>query len=173
MDRLWRWTGEGALPVVIDAASCTHGLVTDIPEVLDDAGKANHAKLQILDSVQWARRLLENLDVDHKLGSVAVHPTCSTRHLALVPELAALAGELAEAVTIPRTSTCCGFAGDRGFLHPELTASATAPEATELEGQSFDAHISTNRTCEVALERATGQPYRSPIEVLEELTRPE
>jgi D-lactate dehydrogenase len=169
--RLWQWSDGGALPIVIDASSCTQGLVAEVVDVLDDEGKARHAELEILDSVAWATRLLEGLDVREKLVSVAVHPTCSTRHLDLVPELARLAGELADSVVIPRSATCCGFAGDRGFLHPELTASATAPQATELDGQSFDAHISTNRTCEIGLERATGRPYRSAIQVLEELTR--
>ncbi len=171
VERLWRWSGEGALPVVIDASSCTLGLAAEVVDSLDDKGKSRHAKLQILDSVTWASRLLGNLEVSAKLGSIAVHPTCSTRHLGLAPELAKLAGELADSAVVPRTSTCCGFAGDRGFLHPELTASATVPEALELAGQSFDAYISTNRTCEIGMERATGERYRSAIEVLEEITR--
>jgi D-lactate dehydrogenase len=69
-------------------------------------------------------------------------------------------------------AACCGFAGDRGFLHPELTAAATAPEAAEVGRQSFDAYLCTNRTCEIGLERATGRPYESVIYLLEELTRP-
>jgi D-lactate dehydrogenase len=72
---------------------------------------------------------------------------------------------------IPRSATCCGFAGDRGFLHPELTASATRQEAEELAGSSHDAYVSTNRTCEIGLERATGRRFRAAIQVLEELTR--
>ena len=82
-----------------------------------------------------------------------------------------LAWELAEDVTVPAAAGCCGFAGDRGFLHPELTDAATAPEAAELEGREFDAYLSANRTCEVGMERATGKQYRSPILLLEELTR--
>ena len=85
--------------------------------------------------------------------------------------LAGVAAALAEEVVEPPSARCCGFAGDRGFLHPELTASATAPEAAELAGESFDAYLCGNRTCEVGLGRATGKPWRSPVELLEELTR--
>jgi len=72
---------------------------------------------------------------------------------------------------IPASATCCGFAGDRGFLHPELTEAATREEAAELAGREFDAYVSSNRTCEIGLERATGRPFRSAIQLLEELTR--
>jgi D-lactate dehydrogenase len=80
--------------------------------------------------------------------------------------------ELADDVFVPPSAACCGFAGDRGFLHPELTASATQEEAAEVKGREFDAHISTNRTCEIGMERATGRPYMHAIQLLEQLTRP-
>jgi D-lactate dehydrogenase len=83
-----------------------------------------------------------------------------------------LAVELADDVFVPPSAACCGFAGDRGLLHPELTAAATQEEAAEVRGRSFDAHISTNRTCEIGMERATGRPYVHAIQLLEELTRP-
>ncbi len=61
---------------------------------------------------------------------------------------------------MPPSATCCGFAGDRGISHPELTAAATRPQAEELSGRHFDAHLSSNRTCEIGLTRATGEPLR-------------
>jgi D-lactate dehydrogenase len=172
VERLWRWSDEGRMPVVIDASSCSQGLATEVVGSLDEANAERHTKLEILDSVAWAARLLPHLEVGQKLGAVAVHPTCSTRQMGLVGELAALSGALAEAVVIPPSATCCGFAGDRGFLHPELTEAATRQEAADLAGQDFDAYVSSNRTCEVGLERATGRPFRSAIQLLEELTRP-
>ncbi len=63
------------------------------------------------------------------------------------------------------------MAGDRGLLHPELTASATRTEAAEVTARSFDAHVSANRTCELALEQATGRPYESVVALLERATR--
>jgi D-lactate dehydrogenase len=79
---------------------------------------------------------------------------------------------LAEDVVLALNATCCGMAGDRGLLHPELTASATRPQAEELADVRADAWVSANRTCEIALERATGEPYESVIQLLERATRP-
>jgi D-lactate dehydrogenase len=56
------------------------------------------------------------------------------------------------------------------MLHPELTAAATADEAAELAGRSFDAHVCGNRTCEIGLSEATGRPYTSFIHLLDQLT---
>ncbi|HWH20032.1 MAG TPA: hypothetical protein VN671_05835, partial [Solirubrobacterales bacterium] len=62
--------------------------------------------------------------------------------------------------------------GDRGISHPELTASATEAEASELSGRHFDAYLSSNRTCEIGMSRATGKTYESVINALERATRP-
>jgi len=48
-------------------------------------------------------------------------------------------------LTVPDSWGCCAFAGDRGLLHPELTASATAAQAAELATGHFDAFASCNR----------------------------
>jgi D-lactate dehydrogenase len=163
-ERLWEWTEEGRLPVVIDAASCTQAVAGIEDERL--------AGVQVLDSVAWAHdRLLPALEVARKVGSATVHPTCATRHMGLAPRLRSLAQALADEVYVAPSATCCGFAGDKGIAHPELTAAATRPQAEELAGRDFDAHLSSNRTCEIGLSRATGERYESFVFLLEELTR--
>lgn len=172
VERLWRWSGEGELPVVIDAASCTHAVAEPGEGVLGEENAARLGELQILDSVAWAHdRLLPRLEVARKVGSATVHPTCATRQMGLAPRLRSLADALAEDVYIAPSATCCGFAGDRGFSHPELSAAATADQAAELSGRDFDAYLSSNRTCEIGLARATGESYESFVFLLEELTR--
>jgi D-lactate dehydrogenase len=171
VERLWAWSGEGALPIVIDAASCTNAVAEPGEGVLGEENAERLARLEVVDSVAWAQRLLPWLEVAEKVGSVAVHPTCATRRMGLAATLRDLAGELAEDVYVPPSATCCAFAGDRGISHPELTASATREQAAELSGRAFDAHLSSNRTCEIALERATGVPYESVVRLLERLTR--
>ncbi len=172
VERLWGWSQEGELPVVIDAASCTHALAEPGEGVLSEENAERLTRLQVLDSVAWAHdRLLPRLEIARKVGSATVHPTCATRHLGLAPRLRSLASALADDVYVAPSATCCGFAGDRGFSHPELTAAATEEQAAELSGRDFDAHLSSNRTCEIGLSRATGEPYRSFVFLLEELTR--
>jgi D-lactate dehydrogenase len=72
---------------------------------------------------------------------------------------------------VPVGTTCCGMAGDRGLLHPELPRSALRDVKAALDGRSFDACVSSNRTCELALQQVTGRAYSSFIFLLEELTR--
>lgn len=104
---------------------------------------------------------------------MAVHPTCSTQHLGLSGTLEDIAGKLAEEVVVPVGTTCCGTAGDRGLLHPELVVSATREEKAVLDVTPADAYLSANRTCEMGLRHATGRPYESFVFLLEELTRTE
>ena len=172
VERLWGWSDEGALPTVIDASSCTHALLDEVPSALGDDNRERHGQLEVIDAVSWARdQLVPRLAIRGKLGSVTVHPTCGGRHVGLDRSLRALAGELADEVHVPPSATCCGFAGDRGFLHPELTEAATLEEAAEIRSGEFDAYVSSNRTCEIGLERATGEPYVHVVQLLEKLTR--
>ncbi len=163
---LRRWSGDGALPVVIDAASCTHGVTTEI-EGLDG--------IEILDAVTWCARLLPALghrvDTSRRMATATVHSTCSVRHLGLVGALGDVVAAVSDEVHVPVVSTCCGMAGDRGLRHPELTEAATRTEAAEVTARSFDAHVSANRTCEIALEQATGRPYAHVAQLLERATR--
>jgi len=172
VEELWRWSDGGELPVVIDASACVHGLIGAVG-TLSPINQEHLNAMQVLDSIEWTtRHLLPELNVREKIATAVVHPTCSTKHLALGGELERLVAELAEEVVVPPSATCCGFAGDRGFLHPELTASATAEQADEVAAIDAQAHISSNRTCEIGLERATGARYESFVYLLEELTRP-
>ncbi|WP_348786991.1 FAD-binding and (Fe-S)-binding domain-containing protein [Leifsonia sp. NPDC080035] len=155
-------TDGGALPVVCDASSCTEGLIL----ALGDAG------IRVVDSVAFAReRLLPALTVTERAGSLMLHPTCSSAQLGLDADLRALAEAVAEQVEVPLDWSCCGFAGDRGLLHPELTASATAREAAEVTSGEHDLYASLNRTCELGLTRATGRPYEHILQQLERATR--
>ena len=188
VERLWEWSGEGALPIVVDAASCTGSVVEPGEGTLSEANAGQLAKLTVLDSVAWAHdRLLPGLEVTGKVDAAAIHPTCATHRQGHALRLGALAAQIADDVYLPPTGTCCGFAGDRGITHPELTASATRAEAREVtaaegpdaaevghppSGRQFDAYLSSNRTCEIGMTRATGHEYESVINALERATRP-
>jgi D-lactate dehydrogenase len=172
IERFWAWSGGGRLPIVLDTSPCTYGLLTARPHLWPE-NQALFDRLRIVDAIAFAHdQLLPKLDVKRKLPSVAVHPVCSAIKLHLTPKLEAIACACAERVVIPPSAGCCGFAGDRGFLFPELTASATLREAQELAlAPPCDAHYSSSRTCEVGLTRATGQIYRSFLYLLEAATR--
>jgi len=171
-DALWRWSSGGALPIVVDAASCTLGLAEDVATQLDADRRAKYESLTIIDSIAWCRDLLPHLTISGRLKRIAVHPTCSTTHLGLATALTDIAGRLADEVEVPVGTTCCGTAGDRGLLHPELVASATREIRAVLDARPAEAYLSANRTCEMGLRHATGRPYESFVFLLEELSRP-
>jgi D-lactate dehydrogenase len=171
VERFWRWSREGRLPVVMDTSPCTYGLKTCRP-YLTPGNQARFDRLRILDSIEFVHdQLLPRLAVKRKLGSVVLHPVCSVTKMDLTPKLEAIARACAEEVVVPRDAGCCAFAGDRGFLFPELTASATRHEAEEVCARDFDGHFSSSRTCEVGMTRATGRIYRSYLFMLEAATR--
>ncbi|RSS78356.1 FAD-binding and (Fe-S)-binding domain-containing protein [Streptomyces sp. WAC06614] len=172
VEAAWGWTAGGRLPLVVDASSCALGLAHEVVPYLSGPNRELHAALTVLDSVVWAaRELLPHLEVRRTVGSAVLHPTCSMRHLGDEAELREVAAACAAQVVVPDDAGCCAFAGDRGMLHPELTASATRPEAAEVRAQAYDVHLSANRMCEVGMDRATGRRYRSVLQELERATR--
>jgi D-lactate dehydrogenase len=172
MDRLWQWTDAGALPVVVDATSCSLGLIHEIEPYLTPENRRRHAAITVLDSISWARdSLLPRLEVHEKVATAVVHSTCAGRTLGLTDALVEVACRLADDVTLPVYDTCCGFAGDRGMLHPELADAAGEEQAAELAGRDFDAYLCSNRTCELGMSRAIGHDYSSFLFLLETATR--
>lgn len=163
--------GGAHVPVVVDAASCTEGVLAQL-EGLEAGG----VPVEVIDAVTFVRRrLLDRLEVSRPARSVTVHPTCATTHLGATDDLVEIArasvADPESDVVVPLAWGCCGYAGDRGMLHPELTASATRAEAAEVAERPTQWYVSANRTCELGMTAATGQSYRHVLELLEEVTR--
>lgn len=155
-------TGDGSLPVVCDASSCTEGF----------AATLRADGIRVVDAVAFAASdLLPALTPTPVAELLALHPTCSSTQLGIDPALRVVAEAVASEVRVPDAWGCCAYAGDRGMLHPELTAAATAPEAAEVAGWAADAHASCNRTCELGMTKATGESYVHVLELLERATR--
>jgi D-lactate dehydrogenase len=172
ISRFWEWSDQGRLPIVIDTSPCTYGFTTCRPH-LKPENQQRFDRLRILDSTAFVHdQLLPRLTIKRKVGSVVLHPVCSVVKMSLSPKLEGIARACSEQVTVPLLAGCCGFAGDRGFLFPELTASATHREAAEVLVDKHDGCFSSSRTCEIGMNRATGQIYRSYIYLLEHATRP-
>ncbi len=160
-----RLVDVGPLIVISDASSCTEGFLGML--------RGSGLELTVMDAVQFvAERVLPLLPPGERLESLSLHPTCSSTRLGANDALMDVARAVAREVHVPMSWGCCGFAGDRGMLHPELTASATAQQAAEVRDRDTAGHASCNRTCEIGMSRATGRDYRHVLEVLEEVTRP-
>ena len=171
VERFWQWSEQGKLPVVIDTSPCTYGFKT-ARAYLTEENQERFDRMMLVDAIEFVHdELLPKLRVKTKSRSIALHPVCSVTKMGIGGKLEGIARACSEQVTIPLEAGCCGFAGDRGFLFPELTESATKHEAAEVKASQPDECYSSSRTCEIGMSRATGQIYRSYMYLLEKATR--
>ena len=171
VERFWRWSEQGRLPIVVDTSPCTYAFKGARP-YLTAENQERFDKMKFLDAIEFVHdELLPKLPIRSKSRSVALHPVCSVTKMGIGAKLEAIARACSDDVTVPLSAGCCAFAGDRGFLFPELTQSATKYEAAEVKAKHPDECYSSSRTCEIGMTRATGQIYRSYMYLLEKVTR--
>ncbi len=168
VERLFAASRQGMLPVVIDVSSCAYTL-HQLKPVLNPENKQKFAALQILDSVEFLHDyILPKAVVKNKKGPIVVHPVCSLEKMKTEQKFVAIARHFSSEVTVPKNAGCCGMAGDRGFMFPELTEAATRPEALEVAGKDYDGFYSSTKTCEMAMSAAVKKNYESILYLVDE-----
>jgi D-lactate dehydrogenase len=152
---------NGRYPVIMDASACTTRMQQHL------AGR-----LKLYDFHEFAHdALLPRLMISKEVGPIALHVNCSVRRTGSDGKLKKLLAACAENVIEPAGVTCCGFAGDRGFVVPELNQHALRKIHKELPANCA-CGVSTNRTCEIGLTAETGLTYQSIAYLLEKCSRP-
>jgi D-lactate dehydrogenase len=170
ISKLWKTTKEGRYPVVLDISSCSQTLSNCRP-VLSKENQEKFDFLQIIDSIAYLHDyVIPRVKISKKKRHIVLHPVCSLQKMdGLEWKFNALATHFAEKVTHPMFAGCCGMAGDRGFLFPELTRSATLSEKTEVcSSAAFDGYYSSSKTCEIALSDAVGKNYYSILRLVDD-----
>ena len=167
VDAAWQWSEEGRLPVVIDVSSCAHALLST-ESILPPTQRERLNAMDVTDAVGWLHRILDHLPLQKIRKHVILHPTCSTHHLGLVDQMREVAAAAADQVTVPVGASCCGMAGDRGLIHPELSQGALEEEAQQIEAADADGHYSCSPFCEAGLARATGREWHPLVLLLHE-----
>lgn len=158
MERALAETSEaGRFPILMDTSPC----LLRMKESFDPA-------LKMYDQVDFAAEfLLDRLPIRKTQASVAVHATCSTTKMGMDTALVELANKLSDSVIRPSGVGCCGWAGDRGFLFPELNASALANLRSQIP-TDCTAGYSTSRTCEIGLSQHSGISYQSIFSLIDQ-----
>ncbi len=158
---LWEASRSGEFPVVVDLSSCTYTLLHSSAALsLENRGRLE--QMTVLDTVDFVKDyVLSRVDLPQLPRKVALHPVCSLKKMGKETGLHAVAQRLASDVYIPENAGCCGMAGDRGFIFPELTQSATYRECRELQDAGCQHYYSTSKTCEMNLSENSGAPYKS------------
>lgn len=168
VEHLWRDTEQGKYPVVMDVSSCTYTL-HHLRPALSEENQQCYDQLHIIDSVDYLHDyVLPKVSVHSKKNKVVLHPVCALEKMGIEHKLENVAKAFAHAVTVPKHAGCCGMAGDRGFLFPELTASATAAEAKEVCETVYEGYYSSTKTCEIAMSEAVKQNYESILYLADE-----
>jgi len=152
---------NGAIPVLCDTSPC-----------LQRMKKTLDARLTLLEPAEFIHdHLRDKLAFRREAGPVALHVTCSSTKMGLAGKMEAVARLCAEQVVVPPGVGCCGFAGDRGFSHPELNASALSQLAAGLPAGCREG-FSNSRTCEIGLSHHAKRPYRSIVFLVDRCTAP-
>jgi D-lactate dehydrogenase len=153
-------SSDGRWPIVFDTSPCTYRM----KKVLAGA-------LPIHDSIDFIHdTLLPRLETTAQPGTVAVHPVCSVRKMGSVDKLLAIARRCSTDVATVDAVQCCGFAGERGFVRPELNEHALRHLKETLPADCVEG-VSSSRTCEIGLSEAAGVPYASILYLVERCSR--
>ena len=161
----------GAIPIFCDTSSCTHTLLRETMGVLTAENREKFEKMTIMDVTTWlVNYVLPRLKVRHPKDSVLLHATCGSKLLGVAPLLVDIARQCAREVYLPQNNRCCGSAGDRGFIFPEIARSATTDERVEIGSRQFSGAYSLARTCEMSMQASIGRPYESIMYLVDEAT---
>lgn len=157
---------QGAIPIFFDSTSCTHSL-GDCKDFLSPENRPKYNRMNIFDATEYLHDyVISRIELKKVDKKVALHPNCSLQKMNLIEKFKRIAEFCAKEVIMPYESGCCGFAGDRGFLVPELTESATKKFAEEVIAANPNACYSTNVPCEIGMSESTGLDYRPIVELV-------
>jgi D-lactate dehydrogenase len=158
---LARASRDGKYPIVLDTSPCAQRL----------RGRPLGWGLRMFDLAEFLLDFVTpRLQLERKRGTIAVHVPCSLTRNQRQHELLKLGELCAEDVCVPHTVPCCGFAGDKGFTTPELSASALVTLKPALHPDCRFGY-STSRTCEIGLSLHSGISYQSVAYLVDEAVR--
>lgn len=174
VEAFWRMSSEGRLPILCDTTSCTHTLLSlgATTDVLTPENADHYRRLRIVDITRWLLdTVMPGLRVDRPKGRILLHPTCASRVAGLDKAFEEVARMCAREVVVPTDGHCCGAAGDRGFIYPEVARSAVRDEKVQADASApYDGCYSLACTCEISMRDTMGLPFESVAYLIDETT---
>ena len=147
----------GRLPIVFDTSPCSYRM----KRFLD-------GRLAVHDGIEFLHdTLLARLAIQQRREPVVVHAVCSVRKMGTVDRLTAIAARCSANVVTVNEVLCCGFAGDKGFVQPELNEHALRRLKRAIPAGCTHGY-SSSRTCEIGLSEQAGFAYRSIFHLVDE-----
>ena len=156
---LLKASDNGIYPVLYDMSPCFYHSKEEFSRTL-----------KIVDPIEFMLEyVMPKLAVKNKKDTVAIYPVCSVKKIGKAEQLLALSKLCADNVTLI-DSNCCGFAGDRGFLVPELSEHGLRELKAQIPVNCTEGY-STSRTCEIGFEKMSGIDFKSIFYLVDEVTR--
>lgn len=160
-EALYIATENGRYPVLCDQSPCLYRM------------RNTMKRIKLYEPAEFILTFLcDKLEFTPIKQPVAIHITCSMKKMKLEKQLIALAGLCSEKVLVPEEVGCCGFAGDKGFTHPEVNAYALRKLRPQLEKAGIEVGYSNSRTCEIGLTTNSDIPYLSIVYLVDQCTKP-
>jgi D-lactate dehydrogenase len=139
------------LPIMIDNSSCHWQL------------KHEHLA-QLIDDVELIHANLNQLNLQPRYNKIALHLDCCSQKLNHKEQIMQILARCSHKVISPANISCCGFAGDLGFTHPEVNKSALHSLKNQIT--ECDIGVTFNRNCQIGLNTYGEKPYLSLSEVV-------
>ena len=152
-------SNNGEFLVVCDQSPCLHHMREHMERV---------KPLELMEFIH--DHVAKDLEFTPTHEPIALHLTCSTRLMKIDDKMLSLAKRCSTSVLVPEGVGCCGFAGDKGFTHPELNEWALRKLRPQIEEAGISRGFSNSRTCEIGLTTHSGIPYQSLIYLIDECT---
>ena len=158
---LYEASGQGKYPVLCDQSPCLYRMRHTIN------------KINLYEPIEFIHTfLMDKLEFTQTDTPVAVHVTCSMQKMGLGNQVVSLAKQCSSHVLVPEEVGCCGFAGDKGFTHPEVNSFALRKLRPQIEKSGIQIGYSNSRTCEIGLTTNAGIPYVSIVYLVDKYTKP-
>jgi glycerol-3-phosphate dehydrogenase subunit C len=156
---LMKASENGKHPILYDMSPCFYHSKEEFTKCLN-----------VIDPIEFMLDyVMPHLVVKNKKESIVVFPVCSVKKIGKIDQLLTLSKLCAHQVTMI-DSNCCGFAGDRGFLVPELNEHGLRDLKEQIPSNCKEGY-STSRTCEIGFEKCSGIDFKSIFYLIEEVTR--
>ncbi|MFW5663576.1 MAG: FAD-binding and (Fe-S)-binding domain-containing protein [bacterium] len=148
---------QGKYPILCDMSPCLYTMKSNM-----------EPDLKLYEPVEFIlEHLADKLTFTPVDEEVAIFAVCSAKKMGLEASLVKLAKMCAQKVKII-DANCCGFAGDRGFSHPELNAHGL--RSIREQSQSCSSGYSTSRTCEIGLSLHSDKSFSSIVYLVDKAT---
>lgn len=141
--------------IMLDNSSCAQEILIH-----------NH-NIKVHDATIFIAMLLEEYEFKKTKNKIMLHINCSVTKLKQNHIIEKIANKCAQEVIIPPDIMCCGFAGNRGFMNPELNRNALRDLKLYIPKDCTEGYTCL-QTCSVGFSNLSGIPYFHLLQLIEE-----